>query len=106
MAKINATPANRKILREHAREAMAAYSHLMTWLVNDDSGDLSIITEPQGQSVYTGAEEVIAATGGFHKAHGDGAAIDASTGREYRTQRAYLADLLGTSECARIFAAK
>lgn len=104
MATINATPANRQILRKHAREAMAAYSQVMTWLVSDGSGDLSIITEPQGQSVYVGNDEVVAATGGFHKAHGDGAAIDPRTGRAYRTQRDYLADLLGATEHARIFA--
>ena len=104
MAKINATTANRQMLREHAREAMAPYSRLMTWLVQDDSGDLSIITEPQGQSVYVGDDEVIASTGSFYKAHGDGAAIDPGTGRAYRTQRDYLTDLLGAIEHARIFA--
>lgn len=41
MQKINATPANRKQLRSHAREAMAAYSRVMTWLVLDADGDLS-----------------------------------------------------------------
>ena len=103
MAKINATPANRKQLRAHAREALAAYSRVMTWLVVDGNGDLSTIVEPQGQTVYVGSDVVIAATGGFHKAHGDGAAIDPQTGRAYRTQRAYLTDLLGAAEYQRIF---
>ena len=103
MQKINATPANRKQLRAHAREAMEEYSRVMTWLVLDADGDLSTIVEPQGQSCYVGDDAVVAATGGFHKAHGDGAAIDPQTRRAYRTQRAYLADLLGVSEYQRIF---
>ena len=103
MQKINTTPANRKQLRGHAREALAAYSRVMTWLVVDGTGDLSTIVEPEGQSAYVGGDVVIAATGGFHKSHGDGAAIDPSTGRAYRTQRAYLTDLLGASEYQRIF---
>lgn len=104
MATINATPANRKQLRGHAREALASYSRVMTWLVLDADGDLSTIVEPQGQTVYVGDDAVVAATGCFHKAHGDGAAIDPSTGRAYRTQRDYLTDLLGATEYARIFA--
>lgn len=103
MAKINATPANRKQLRAHAREALAAYSRVMTWLVVDGEGDLSTIVEPQGQTVYVGGDTVIATTGGFHKAHGDGAAVDPATGRPYSTQRAYLSDLLGAPEYQRIF---
>lgn len=103
MAKINATPANRKQLRAHAREALAAYSRVMTWLVVDGEGDLSTIVEPQGQTVYVGGDTVIATTGGFHKAHGDGAAINPQTGRAYRTQCAYLTDMLGVSEYQRIF---
>lgn len=103
MQKINATPANRKQLRSHAREAMAAYSRVMTWLVVDQQGDLSTIVEPQGQTVYVGSETVIATTGGFHKAHGDGAAVDPATGRPYSTQRAYLSDLLGNAEYERVF---
>ena len=103
MTTINATPANRKQLRDHAREALAAYSRVMTWLVVDQQGDLSTIVEPQGQSYYVGSDTVIATTGSFHKAHGDGAAVDPSTGRSYSTQRAYLSDLLGASEYQRIF---
>lgn len=103
MQKINATTANRKQLRAHAREAMASYSRVMTWLILDNDGDLGTIVEPQGQTVYVGSKTVIATTGGFHKAHGDGAAVDPSTGRPYGTQRAYLSDLLGASEYQRIF---
>ena len=103
MATINATPANRKQLRGHAREALAAYSRVMTWLVLDRQGELRTIFEPQGQTVYAGDDAVVAATGGFHKAHGEGAAIDPQTGRAYRTQRAYLTDLLGAAEYQRIF---
>lgn len=103
MQKINATPANRKQLRLHAREAMEEYSRVMTWLVLDADGDLSTIVEPQGQSYYVGSDTVIATTGGFHKAHGEGAAINPETGRAYRTQCAYLTDLLGVSEYQRIF---
>lgn len=105
MAKINATPANRSKLRAHAREAMASYSRLMTWLVVDQDGDLTIITEPQGQSVYVGDGQVIAQTGDFYKAHGDGAAVNPATGRPYKTQREYLACLLGQAEYGRIFGA-
>ena len=103
MQKINATPANRKQLRAHAREALASYSRVMTWLVVDQQGDLSTIVEPQGQTVYVGDDAVVAATGGFHKAHGEGAAIDPQTGRAYRTQSAYLTDLLGAAEYQRVF---
>lgn len=103
MQKIKATPANRKQLRIHAREAMAAYSAVMTWLIKDGEGNLYTLQEPQGQSHYVGSDDVIATTGGFHKAHGDGAAIDPSTGRAYRVQRDYLIDLLGAAEYHRIF---
>ena len=100
---INATPANRKALRAHAREAMAAYSQVMTWLVLDRDGNLALIVEPQGQTVYVGDDEVIATTGGFHKAHGAGAAINPATGRAYATQRGYLTDLLGAPTYNRVF---
>ena len=103
MATINATPENRKQLRGHAREALASYSRVMTWLVLDADGDLSTIVEPQGQSVYVGDGQVIAQTGGFYKAHGDGAAVNPATGRPYKTQREYLVGLLGQAECGRIF---
>jgi len=103
LTKINATPANRKTLRRHAREAMAAYSCVMTWLLLADDGDLWIAEEPQGQSVYVGSDKIIAMTGGYHKAQGDGAVFDPATGRPYRTQRDYLADLLGEDVYVRIF---
>lgn len=99
---INPTPANRNTLRRHSREALADYSPVMTWLVLDANGDLEIITEPQGQTEYTGADEVIATTGDFHKAHGNGAETD-SHGNKYRTQRDYLTDLLGADCYVRIF---
>ncbi len=102
MNAIRSTPQNRRILRQHAAEAMADYSAVMTWLLRDDDGDLAIITEPQGQTDYVGSAAVIDRTGGFHKAHGDGAATD-STGRKYRTQKAYLQDLLGHGEYDRLF---
>lgn len=102
MTSINATPANRKILKSHAKEAIAAYSRVMTWLVLDDDGDLYEIIEPQGQTVYTGDDYVVATTGGFHKSHGDGAATDQS-GKAYTTQREYLANLLGATDYERIF---
>lgn len=104
-SKINNTVKNRKVLRDHAKEAMADYSHLMTWLLLDDDGDLSILSEPQGQSEYIGSDTVISTTGGFHKAHGDGAATD-SDGQKYTTQKAYLADLLGELDYKRIFTSK
>lgn len=100
---INATPANRKALRAHAREAMAAYSRIMTWVVLDSEGDLHIIAEPQGQTVYVGDDEVIATTGGFHKAHGKGAAINPATGCAYATRREYLTDLLGAEKYNQVF---
>ena len=103
---INPTPANRRALRAHAREAMASYSRVMTWLVLDSDGDLRLIVEPQGQTVYSGDDEVLATTGSFHAAHGQGGAVDQRTGRPYRVQRDYLSDLLGQSEYARIFGAK
>lgn len=100
--KINATQANRKALREHAREAMEDYSRVMTWLLIDDDGDLYEITEPQGQSFYSGSDTVLATTGDFYKAHGNGAACD-QNGTKYKTQREYLSDLLGKTEYIRIF---
>jgi len=103
MTTINATPSNRKILRAHAREAMRNYSPIMTWLLQEDNGDLYIISEPQGQTGYMGNDEVLACTGGFYKAHGDGAACD-DHGNRYKTQRAYLINLLGLNDYARIFA--
>ena len=103
MVPIAATIANRKQLREHAREALAPYSRVMTWLVVDGTGELCTIVEPEGQSAYVGVDLVVATTGGFHKAHGAGGAIDPSAGRVYRTQRVYLVDLLGSPEYRRIF---
>lgn len=102
-SKIKATAANRKALRAHAREALAAYSGVMTWLLLDADGDLSLVVEPQGQTVYTGDDVVLATTGGFHKAHGDGAVVDPATGRPYKTQSAYLVGLLGRAEYDRVF---
>lgn len=93
MASIEATANNRKILQQHACEALKDYSPVMTWLVLDGDGDLHIIEEPQGQTEYAGTNVVIARTGGFHKARGDGAARDAD-GKKYKTQKAYLRDLL------------
>ena len=97
------TAANRKILRAHAREAMAKYSRVMTWLILDNEGNLDIVVEPQGQSVYVGNDEVLATTGGFYASCGQGGAIDSRTGRAYRTQGAYLSDLLGQNNYNRIF---
>ena len=102
MTKINATAANRKVLRNHAKEAITAYSAVMTWLVQNYDADLYEIVEPQGQSVYTGSDDVIATTGGFHKSHGDGAAVD-QYGKAYKTQRDYLSNLLGAADYKRIF---
>lgn len=105
---IKATAENRKTLRRHAKEAMAPYSNMMTWLLLDKSGDLSIISEPQGQSFYAGDDAVLAETGSFYKAHGDGAATyycpDAGKPLPYATQKHYLTDLLGEAEYERIFA--
>lgn len=102
MNKINATPENRKILRKHAREALANYSPVMTWLILDKDGDLYIIEEPQGQTEYCGDDDVLATTGDFYKAHGDGAVTD-DYGNKYKTQRDYLTDLLGADNYNRIF---
>ena len=99
---IKATVANRKNLRLHAKEAMADYSAVMTWLVLDNDGDLYQIVEPQGQTYYTGNDKVIATTGGFYKSYGVGAVTD-EYGNKYRTQKAYLTDLLGKTEYERIF---
>ena len=99
---IKATAANRKILRSHAKEAMADYSAVMTWLVLDNDGDLYQIVEPQGQTFYTGNDEVITTTGGFHKSCGEGAAAN-EYGEKHKTQKAYLSDLLGKTEYERIF---
>lgn len=101
MMTIKATAANRKVLRDHAREAIADYSPVMTWLLDQD-GDLLIIEEPQGQTYYVGDLPIVATTGSFGKAHGDGATRD-EYGRPYRTQRAYLQDLLGPDHYERIF---
>lgn len=103
MTNINATSANRRVLRDHAREALKDYSPVMTWLLLEADGSLYILEEPQGQSEYVGGDKVIATTGGFYKAHGDGAATD-DQGDKYRTQRAYLRDLLGDDEYDRIYA--
>ena len=70
--------------------------------VIDPATEATIATVPRGNAADID-DAVVAATGGFHKAHGEGAAIDPQTGRAYRTQRAYLADLLGVSEYQRIF---
>lgn len=102
LSQIKATVANRKVLRSHAKEAMLDYSPIMTWLLLDNDGDLYILSEPQGQSFYNGNDIVIATTGGFYKAHGDGAVTD-DWGDEYTSQRAYLKDLLGETEYNRIF---
>jgi hypothetical protein len=99
---INATAKNRKILRQHAKEAMASYSSIMTWLLLDDCGDLYIIEEPQGQTEYVGDDDVIMVTGDVYKAHGQGAATD-QYGDIYKTQRDYLTDLLGQKNYNRIF---
>lgn len=99
---INNTIANRKALRAHAKEALRDYSPVMTWLVIEEDGSLYEICEPQGQTYYRGSDYVFATTGGFHKAHGDGAARN-DIGQKYRTQREYLKDLLGKEEYARIF---
>jgi hypothetical protein len=103
MTAINATAHNRQVLREHAREALEDYSPIMTWLLLEEDGNLWILSEPQGQTSYAGDDEIIATTGGFHKAHGDGAATD-DNGVRYKTQRAYLTDLLGQDKYNRIFA--
>ncbi len=100
--KIKATVANRKVLREHAKEAMANYSHVITWIVLDANGDLCQITEPQGQNYYNGKDEVIATTGSLRKACGEGAVTN-EYGEEYKTQKSYLIFLLGKSEYERIF---
>lgn len=99
---IKPTVANRKVLRSHAKEAMADYSPVMTWLVLDKDGDLFEIVEPQGQSCYVGNDKVIATTGGFHKAHGDGAVRD-ELGQKFKTQKSYLIHLLGKDEYNQIF---
>lgn len=99
---INNTVANRKVLREHAREALAAYSPVMTWLLLDAEGNLDILTEPQGQTYYTGDDIVIATTGGFYKSCGEGEACD-EYGNPYKTQRDYLKDLLGKKDYDRLF---
>lgn len=99
---INNTVANRKALREHAREALATYSPIMTWVLLDSDGDLYILTEAQGQTYYTGKDIVIATTGGFHKSCGEGEARD-ENGRPYKTQRSYLKDLLGKKDYDRLF---
>ena len=101
-AQIKATVANRKVLRSHAKEAMADYSPAMSWLVLDDEGELFEIVEPQGQTFYVGDEKVIASTGGFHKSCGEGAVTD-EYGTKFKTQKAYLTDLLGEKEYNRIF---
>ena len=98
---IKATAANRKILRSHAKEAMADYSAVMTWLVLED-GDLYEIINPQGQTFYTGNDFIIATTGGFHKSCGEGAVTD-EYGNKYKTQKSYLSALLGKTEYERIF---
>jgi len=81
------TKENKRVLREHAREALSKYSPCMTWLLLDANGDLRIITEPQGQTSYAGNDIVIAMTGGFEKSHGNGVEINPSTGRAFKTQR-------------------
>jgi len=81
---------------------MCDYSPVMTWLLLDEDGNLSVRQEPQGQSAYVGDDEVVAKTGDFYKAHGDGAARDCH-GQEYTSDEAYLTDLLGVGEYNRIF---
>lgn len=101
---IKNTVSNRKILRAHAKEAMLDYSPIMTWLVCVD-GDLHIVVEPQGQSFYCGAGRVIGTTGSVYKAHGQGAETD-EMGNRYKSQKAYLFDLLGSKVYNDIFANK
>lgn len=96
------TVANRKALREHAREAMREYSPVMTWLILESDGNLYEICEPQGQTYYTGRDIVVATTGGFAKSCGEGAARN-DWGEKYRTQRDYLQDLLGKKDYDRLF---
>lgn len=102
LSQIKATVANRKVLRSHTKEAMADYSPIMTWLLLDNDGDLYIISEPQGQTFYAGHDFIVATTGCFQKAHGDGAVTD-EFGDKYTSQKAYLKDLLGETEYNRIF---
>lgn len=100
-AKIKNTVKNRKALREHAKEAIADYSPLATWLALDDQGDLRLIVELQGGTFYCGSDPLLAKTGSASKAHGQGAAKD-KYGKKYKTQTAYLRDFLG-EDYARIF---
>jgi hypothetical protein len=100
---INTTPENKKVLRSHANEALKEYSPIMTWLVLDDGGDLLEVVEPQGQSEYVGDGTILARTGGFSKSHGDGTATN-EEGVKYKTQKAYLADLLGHDVYLEVFA--
>jgi len=92
---------NRKVLRNHAREALKAYSPVMTWLLQDED-ELYIIEEAQGQTDYVGYDCIVATTGDFYKAHGQGAAVDCA-GRRHYTQKSYLVELLGTASYNRIF---
>lgn len=104
MTQINATTSNRKVLKSHAREALRDYSPVMTWLILDKDGNLYEIIEPQGQTYLNLADgdEEICRTGGFHKAHGDGAVRD-DLGQKFKTQKAYLTYLLGKDDYDRIF---
>lgn len=96
------SPATRKTLNEWAREVRADYSPLMGWLVKAEDNTLYNIFEPEGATIYTGNNTVLAITGGFYKAHGDGAEHD-ENGNKYRTNKAYFIDLMGFANYSRIF---
>lgn len=96
------TVKNRKVLRSHAREALCAYSPVMTWLLLDSEGDLYVLSEPQGQTEYTGSNVVLATTGGFAKSCGEGTVCD-EYGNPYFRQKDYLTDLLGEKDYDRLF---
>ena len=99
---IQPNPINRKVLNQWAKEVRADYSPLMGWLVVNEHGTLYNIFEPQGQTEYTGNGIILASSGDFYKAHGNGATRD-ECGNKYKTNKAYFIDLMGLDNYNRIF---
>ena len=60
---------NRKAVREYWRSYLAD-GHIMAWLLARDNGDVYAIYEPQGQTYYTGHDDVLHYFGDVYRAHG------------------------------------
>ena len=75
---------NIRTFQEFAKDAQAEYSPFMGWLLLDNNGDLYYLREPQGQTIYTGRDKVIAEFGDCYSAHGQGGKFRDATHEEWR----------------------